>query len=73
MSFTNIGKSCPTCEFLSSQLCLLMLFTKIKIITKISEFTVVQTRDNSQKPLILQTYIHVYNVYEQRHIKSCLV
>ena len=30
MSFTNIGKSCPTCEFISSQICLLMLFAKIK-------------------------------------------
>ena len=40
MSFTDIGKSCLTCEFLSSQLCLLMLFAKIKVSRKTSEFTV---------------------------------
>ena len=34
MSFTDVGKSCPSREFLTSQLCLLMLFAKI------SEFTV---------------------------------
>ena len=39
-SFTDIGKSCPSRKFLRSQICLLTLFTKIKILAKISEFTV---------------------------------
>ena len=29
MSFTDIGKSCPSCKYLTSQICLLALFTKI--------------------------------------------
>ena len=39
LSFTDIGKSSPNCEFLSSQLCLLTLFAN-KILAKISEFSV---------------------------------
>ena len=34
MSFTDVGKSCPSHEFLMSQMCFLTLFAKI------SEFTV---------------------------------
>ena len=30
LSFTDVGKSCPICEFLTSQICLLTLFAKIK-------------------------------------------
>ena len=30
LSFTDIGKSCPSREFLTSQICLLKLFAKIK-------------------------------------------
>ena len=33
-SFTNLGKSCPSWEFLKSQICLLMLFAKIKFSRK---------------------------------------
>ena len=29
LSFTNAGKSCPSCEFLMWQICLLMVFAKI--------------------------------------------
>ena len=32
LSFTNIGKSCPSREFLMSQMCLLTLFTKTKLL-----------------------------------------
>ena len=39
-SFTDIRISCPSHEFLTSQICLLMLFAKKNILTKISEFTV---------------------------------
>ena len=34
MSFTDICKSCPSREFLESQICLLMLFVKIKFSRK---------------------------------------
>ena len=34
MSFTDVGKSCPSREFLTSQMCLLMLFAKIKFSRK---------------------------------------
>ena len=30
LSFTDIVKSCPSSEFLASQICYLMLFAKIK-------------------------------------------
>ena len=40
LSFTDICKSRTSCEFLASQICLLTLFTKIKILAKISRFTV---------------------------------
>ena len=33
-SFTDIGKSCPSREFLTSQICLLMLFATIKLSRK---------------------------------------
>ena len=33
-------KSCSSCKFLTSQICLLKLFAKIKFSAKISEFTV---------------------------------
>ena len=28
LSFTDVGKSCPSCEFLTLQICLLTLFAK---------------------------------------------
>ena len=34
LSFTDIGKSCPSREFLMAQICLLMLFAKIKFSRK---------------------------------------
>ena len=34
LSFTDIGKSCPSCEYLTPQICLLTLFTKIKFSRK---------------------------------------
>ena len=37
MSFIDIGKSCPTSEFLRSQICLLTLFAKIKCSRKIQD------------------------------------
>ena len=30
LSVTDIGKSCPICEFFASQICLLTLFARIK-------------------------------------------
>ena len=30
LSFTDIGKSCPSCDFLMSQMCLLTLLAKLK-------------------------------------------
>ena len=39
LSFTDIGRSCHSNEFLTPQICLLTLFAK-KILAKISEFTV---------------------------------
>ena len=38
--FTVIGKSCLSCEFETSQICLLTLFAKKKFSRKFSEFTV---------------------------------
>ena len=40
MSFTDIGKSCTSHEFLTSQICLLNVTRENKIIAEISEFTV---------------------------------
>ena len=40
LSFTDVGKLCPSREFLTSLICLLTLFAKNKILTRISEFTV---------------------------------
>ena len=40
LSFTDIGKSCPSREFLASQICLLNTIRKNKVLTKISGFTV---------------------------------
>ena len=37
---TGIGKRCPSCEFLTSQVYLLTLFAKIKFSDKISGYTV---------------------------------
>ena len=37
LSFTYICKSCPSREFLASQMCLLMLFVKIKLSRKFSD------------------------------------
>ena len=34
MSFTGVGKSCPSREFLKWQICLLRLFAKIKVSQK---------------------------------------
>ena len=34
MLITDIGKSCPICKFLTLQICLLMLFPKIKFSRK---------------------------------------
>ena len=36
--FTNVGKSCSSCQFLTSQICILTLLAKIKF-SKISELT----------------------------------
>ena len=41
LSFTDLGKLGPRRKFLTSQICLLTLFAKNKIFTKISGFTVV--------------------------------
>ena len=30
LSFTDVGESCSSCEFLTGQICLLTLFAKIK-------------------------------------------
>ena len=40
LSFTDVGKSCPSHELLTSQICLLTLFAKINVLQKIFEFTV---------------------------------
>ena len=42
LAFIDIGKSCPSHEFLRLQICHLMLFAKNKILAKISGFTVSQ-------------------------------
>ena len=42
LSFTDLGKSCPSREFLISQICMLTLFAKNKILARISGFTVRQ-------------------------------
>ena len=34
LSFTDLGQSCPSSKFLTSQICLLRLFTKIKFSRK---------------------------------------
>ena len=39
LSFTDIGKLCPSHDFLTSQMCLLTLFAKLKFSQKF-EFTV---------------------------------
>ena len=34
LSFTDLGKSCPSREFLTSQICILTIFAKIKFSRK---------------------------------------
>ena len=41
ISFTDMCKSCPSHEFLASQICLKMLLVKIKFSKKNSKFTVI--------------------------------
>ena len=38
LSFSDVGKSCPSCDFLASQICLLMLFEKIKFSQKFPDY-----------------------------------
>ena len=45
LSITDRGKSCPSREFLTSQIHLLTLLVKIKFLTKISVFTVIHAGD----------------------------
>ena len=40
LSFTDIGKSCPSRDFLTLQICLLNAIRENKILAEISEFTV---------------------------------
>ena len=40
LSLTDIAQSCPSCEFFTSHICLLMLFAKLKFSQKFSGFTV---------------------------------
>ena len=40
MSLTDVGKSCPGRKFLMSQICFFEAFRENKILSKISEFTV---------------------------------
>ena len=47
--FTDIGKSCPSREFLKSQMCILTLFAEKKILEKISKFTVVTGNKSTEK------------------------
>ena len=42
LSFADICKSCPSREFLASQICLLTLFTKIKFSGKFSDLQYVK-------------------------------
>ena len=46
LSFTVIGKSCPSGEFVKSQICLSALFAKISL-AKISKFTVLFIYDEA--------------------------
>ena len=39
LSFTDIVKSCPSCEFLASQICYLTLFAKIKFSRKLRVYS----------------------------------
>ena len=47
LSFTDIGTPCPSREFLTPQICLLTLFAKKKILTKISGYTVCYEAHNN--------------------------
>ena len=38
--YTHVGRLCPSRDFLTSRTCRLPLFAKIKILAKVSEFTV---------------------------------
>ena len=42
LSFIDIGKSCLSCEFFTSLICLLMLFATYEFLQKISEPTVAE-------------------------------
>ena len=52
--FTNIGKSCPSCKFLSTQICLKSLF--MKYFTKFNEFTVLCPFGQNAKRVILSRH-----------------
>ena len=44
MSFTDAGKSCPSRDFIVSQICLLTLFAKIKFSRKFPDLQYVSTK-----------------------------
>ena len=48
LSFTDLGKSCPHCEFLASQKGLLMLFAKIKLSRKFPDLQYVSTKGGAK-------------------------
>ena len=48
LSFTDVGKSCPSREFFTSQICLNTI-RENKMLAKISEFTVLEEKSEKNK------------------------
>ena len=58
LSFTDIGKSCPSWEYLTSQICLLTLFTKIKFSKKFPNLQYIIVEFPGHTHLLFVCYSH---------------
>ena len=62
VKFTDTGKSCPSCEFLTLQICLLTLFVKIKSLQKFPDLQYLQLSSKARS-LIFGLHLLPYLVY----------
>ena len=67
LSFTDIGKSCPSRKFLASQICLLTLFAKIKFSRKFPDLQYydvcdLQIKNNQKKEHTLVKPLYETNI-----------
>ena len=64
LGFTDKGKSCPSCDFLTSQVCLLTLFAKIKCLRKFPDL--LYTLNNGR--VFLEQPVHCYIINDRSYM-----